>query len=343
MPRCPLPLTSVFMSFEMPFAIRSALEGRITEKMSIPALIAAAEFVSRRYRREGARDDTQGFQIRSQEEALSYAVARMPATYAAVARVLAELRRVLPGFSPQNVLDMGAGPATATLAASQVYDLSSCCLVEPNAFLRAVGQEVTTDFLPPATTTAWMAAQGDSTSWKTAIPYDLVLASYVLNEIPDAALKGYVESLWAACSGVMVIWEPGTPQGAGIIGRIRAAANTWKNTHILAPCPHAEACPLQSTDPAWCHFSVRTSRTKLHKTLKGGDAGFEDEKFSYLILSRYPAAVRPAYRLIGHPSGTKLRELQVCGPNGAETLQVSKSHPLHKRSKKLEWGDGFDV
>ena len=324
----------------MPLSLRAALEGQITDKMTIPALVAAADSVSRRYRRDTGGGNVQ---IRSREEAMAYVLARMPATYAAVTRVLTELQRVLPDFAPRNVLDMGAGPGTATLAVSQTYDLMSYYLVEPNPYLRGIGQDMVAPFWGIPSQTEWLPSRVEDVVLRKDAQFDLVVASYVFNEVPEHSVVRHVESLWSSCAGVLVLLEPGTPQGAGVIGRIRSAAMSWEGAHILAPCPHADQCPLHENDSAWCHFSVRTSRTKLHKTLKGGDAGFEDEKFSYIILSRVPAASRPAYRLIGHPSGTKLRELQVCGPNGAETLQVSKSHPLHKRSKKLEWGDGCDV
>ena len=44
-------------------------------------------------------------------EALAYAVARMPATYAACAAVFARLAEVVPDFRPTSLLDVGAGHA----------------------------------------------------------------------------------------------------------------------------------------------------------------------------------------------------------------------------------------
>jgi ribosomal protein RSM22 (predicted rRNA methylase) len=214
--------------------------------------------------------------------------------------------------------------------------LSESFLIEPNKFLKEAGQEFLSPFMAGA---EWQTGQVETI--KLDKMHDIVLASYVLNEIQPNKIGGLIQKLWTASSGILVVIEPGTPQGAGIIQRVRDFA-TAGGIEILAPCPHSAECPLKDTSSRWCHFAVRTSRTKLHKTLKGGDAGFEDEKFSYIVLSRFPATP-PTYRLIGYPSGTKLREMQVCSPKGAETLQVSKSHPLHKLSKKLDWGDGFDI
>ena len=56
----------------------------------------------------------------TQEETLGYAAARMPGCYSVASRVLDDLRWRLPEFQPGSLLDFGAGPGTATWAASQV-------------------------------------------------------------------------------------------------------------------------------------------------------------------------------------------------------------------------------
>lgn len=327
-------LTTIFMNVELPPTIRTVLESQILEKYPLSALTQAAGEVSSRYRREGQGHN---FQITSEVEALSYLAARMPATFAANTMVMSAIAKLYPAFAPTSVLDIGAGPGTSTIAARQYFDsVETAQLVEPNYHLKKAG----VDYLSaPLGNVTWTA--GKLEEFKTQNAHDLVIVSYVLNEIEPKKLGSLVEKLWAACSGVLMILEPGTPQGAGVIQAVRDLAIT-QNINILAPCPHSGECPLAGIETRWCHFSVRTSRSKLHKVLKGGDAGFEDEKFSYIVLSR-EATTPQKYRIIGHPSGTKLREVQVCSPNGAETLQVSKSHPLHKLSKKLEWGDGFDL
>lgn len=327
------------MNVDLPPRLKLALEASILEEYAISALKQAAESVSLRYRQTD-RNGTD-VQIKSKVEALSYLAARMPATFAANIMVMTEVEKKLVDFLPRTLLDIGAGPGTSSVAASYLFKtLEQIEMVEPNNYLQSAGRDVLEPFLPKP---VWIASSIEN--FKPRQLYDIIVASYVLNEISEEKWKPIIQKFWDSCSGVMMILEPGTPQGAKIIQSIRNWA-VEKQVHILAPCPHSHTCPLSalsdSESGAWCHFAVRTARSKLHKILKGGEAGFEDEKFSYIILSRILSETEP-YRLIGHPSGSKLREMQVCGPKGAETLQVSKSHPLHKKSKKLEWGDSFDV
>ena len=51
----------------------------------------------------------------------------------------------------------------------------------------------------------------------------------------------------------------------------------------MAPCPHNAACPMNEDD--WCHFSGRVSRSRIHRQLKSGELGYEDE---VLVHSRCP-------------------------------------------------------
>ena len=45
--------------------------------------------------------------------------------------------------------------------------------------------------------------------------------------------------------------------------------------------------------PDWCHFTQRLPRSRAHKQIKGAELPFEDEKFSYVALTRAPVARIP--------------------------------------------------
>ncbi len=99
--------------------------------------------------------------------------------------------------------------------------------------------------------------------------------------------------MWAKTNDTLLIVEPGTPSGYQRI--LDARAQLIKNgAHVIAPCPHDDACPL--VKPDWCHFSQRLQRSRVHKQLKSAELPYEDEKFIYVALSRAPVAQRPVAR-----------------------------------------------
>lgn len=281
-------------------------------KIDRAALTKAAADVSARY-----RDRERGLAIQNDTEALAYAIARMPATRAAVERVLAQI-----DTAPRTILDFGAGPGTAAMAAMDRWPDAKTTLVEPNAAMRSIAQTL----LPNA---AYADAPQSA---------EMVIAAYVLNEMPDAI--GTAEKLWNTCTGTLVLIDTGTPAGSVMMRGVRDRLIAL-GAHIHGPCPHHLECPFARETEGWCHFSVRLERSRLHKQLKGADLGYEDEKFTYLIAGR---TLRPmnASRIIGYPRIGKVMGLSLCNPDGhLSDAQIAKRDVRYKQAKKSKWGDVF--
>ena len=119
---------------QLPAALKIALE-EVTKDAG--SLRAASDAVSERYR---GRDGS--LQIQNSAEARAYLATRFPATYAAARRSMDILKAVVPDFQPRRMLDVGAGPGTVACAACDVWNLTDLTLLEPNAHLRAAGQEM---------------------------------------------------------------------------------------------------------------------------------------------------------------------------------------------------------
>lgn len=327
---------------QIPPILRQTLETYATN-FSRKELITAGARISKRYRRLDQEDVMLG--IHSNIEAMAYGATRMPATYAAVSRTLAALKQGLQDFSPITILDVGAGPATATFAALDDYpSLSKLTLIELNTYLLQFGEKLLHTIYPQLQP-IWL--KQDISLAQLNGQYDLVLCTYVLNEIEQEKGKSAVEAslkkLWQSTAGVLVLVEPGTSAGYTSLMERRQ----WlieAGAFIVAPCPHSKSCPLvghQSTKEKWCHFSVRVERSKLHRELKQDAVlSYEDEKFSYLIVARQQATPIEQ-RLIGHPRGTKLVEVDACLHSGeVKHLHIGKSHPKYKIFRKAQWGDG---
>lgn len=315
---------------DLPAELKAALE-RKTQGLSHSDAARRAASISDNYRGGGNSKP-----ISSEADALAYALARMPATYAAIAATLNALYEQRPDFEPLSLLDVGAGPGTASWAAAQRFDtLDRFIALDANAALHALALDLAADSsrLPQL-----HYQRGDvMTVIGEATPSDLVIASYVINEIADPTRARLVEAMWDKTKDMLLIVEPGTPAG---YERIIAARSQLiaKGAHIVAPCPHDAACPL--TPPDWCHFSQRLQRSRAHKHLKGAELPFEDERFSYVAVSRTPAAEYLA-RVLSRPSVTKIAvTAKICTADGIKIANVPhRDKKSYMRAKKWNWGD----
>jgi len=321
-----------------PDKLQIALNNEI-DSITHEELINAAQAISLRYR---SRDNQHGKHfIQSRNEALAYAVARMPATYGAVYSALNYSLNGLedPLSDITSLIDIGAGTGSATWAANELLALNSNMCIEYDEFMKNLGK-------------ALMAHNTDlsgKTQWKSLnivtddIPgkADLVIASYVLNELRENEQQEIADKLWGLAKKLLLFVETGTPDGFRVLNRIREKLLKY-NAHILAPCPHNNACPIKDDD--WCHFTCRIQRNRLHRMAKGGEAPFEDEKYSYLAVAK--EAVHSDFaRIMRHPKvGKGHVGLVVCTNDGIKQITISKRNgDIYKIAKKASCGDKIEL
>ena len=297
------------------------------------ALRDRAERISAHYRERGASSGVIG----DARDALAYALSRMPATYAAVAAVLEEMQARAPGFAPASMLDAGAGPGTAAWAAAEAFPRMRTTLLDHNpAFLDLAGALAEHTAVGEVT-----LERGDLGRTATTTRYDLVTCAYALTELGEGQALAAAERLWAACDGALAIIEPGRPKDFERLLAIRRLLLEQGAT-LVAPCPQQNECPLAAPD--WCHFSVRLSRSREHMRMKGGTLGFEDEKFSYLVVTRPGLGVAAPARVLRRPEENKFSvTLALCTPHGLEQRVVaSRDKVAFKAARKADWGDAID-
>ena len=306
------------------------------------ALEAVAAGYARGTLEKDARTISEAYRLRTGEgkrlltkesEAAAYALSRMPATVEAAKAALAEALAAT-GLSPKTMLDCGAGTGAVTFAADALLDLEHAVCLEREAAMRAVGQKLMEQ--AGGICADWAAC--DLTAGEPLPRAELVCEGYMLGELEAGMRLRVAEKLWDACEKMLVLIEPGTPQG---FANLRAARErlTALGAFVAAPCPEgSETCPMKGEN--WCHFAVRVQRTRLHKALKGGDAPYEDEKFCYLALTREKPGNPCRARLLRHAQIGPGRILMPVCENGAEkTLTVTKKDPLWKRARKIKWGE----
>ncbi len=166
---------------------------------------------------------------------------------------------------------------------------------------------------------------------------DLVIAAYALAELPLPRIAAAARGLWAASQAMLAIVEPGTPAG---FARIRAVRDTLlaEGAVPVAPCTHAQSCPMAGED--WCHFSVRLARSRAHMHAKAARVPFEDERFAYVVLARDGQPSGGA-RIIAPVVHTRPgASFRLCTEGTIETVQIARRDKAsYKRMRKLEWGD----
>ena len=294
-------------------------------------VLCAARELSEAYRRGS------GTRLSGSTQALAYSIARMPATYAAIRRVLGE---VAPRLSPaRSLLDLGGGPGTAMWAAAECFPLlERITTVERDPAMVELGRSLAMESGHAVVRQAvWRVEDLGRTD---PGEHDLVVLGYVLAELSAAQATSLLRRIWPAAQTLVVV-EPGTPAG---FERVLAARSFLleSGAGLVAPCPHQLQCPMAAAAD-WCHFAQRVERTSLHRLAKGGSLGHEDEKFSYVAAIR-GQVVLPHARIVRHPMKHPGHvQLTLCTEGRLQRETVAKSQKdRYRAARKAEWGDAWE-
>ena len=318
----------------LPAALAAAVSARVRPEM----LGAAAARLSVGYR----ANLTSRQAVPDAAGVAAYAASRMPATYAAVTAAFDRLAAARPDFAPETVLDLGAGPGTASWAAATLWpSVASITMVEASADFRLLAADLA--HAGPAALERADIRRGDLAQLSSLPdgPFDLAVVAYALTELELAAAERLVADL-VGRAGRVVIVEPGTPRDHGRLMMARQAA-LKAGARVVAPCPHAGPCPLPPDD--WCHTSVRVERSRAHMRLKGGTVPFEDERYAYLVLEPKTLAAdedENGGRILRPPRPSKHEiAFSLCRADGTlgEARVASRDRAAFKRAGKLDWGD----
>ena len=127
--------------------------------------------------------------------------------------------------------------------------------------------------------------------------------------------------MWAQARHALVVIEPGTPAG---YARIIALRQQLIAAGAMSPRPARTNKPCPLIAPDWCHFAQRLPRSRDHRQVKGAEVPFEDEKFSYVVLT----ARRPRHvdaRVLAPPDVTKAEiTAKLCTADGVALANVAR-------------------
>lgn len=230
---------------------------KLLKENQISKVVEDSQILSNRYRNNNGN----GKKLLVQKsEAISYAISRMPATYAAVSSVLEQISE---NYKEEltTMLDVGAGTGAVVWAINDKNICNDIKCLEREESMISIGKQLMQDSELNKVTWEKFDILQDEIKEKA----DLVITSYMINELPKEMKQKAVEKLWKATNKLLVIIEPGTPAGFANILEIR------KNIldaggYIVAPCCCLGECPISKDD--WCAFYARIARSSAHRQAK---------------------------------------------------------------------------
>jgi ribosomal protein RSM22 (predicted rRNA methylase) len=272
----------------------------------------------------------------SPAERAAYLVVRFPSTFTVAKAVWRAFAHVTPQGSIRSVLDAGAGPGTASLAAHDILDAGTrYTYVERDAGWRDAARSLAASCnLKPIIRATALAPDMKLDA------HDIVVASYALNELAPADRPAIVDALWRAASQALIVIEPGTPKGFDVVRTAREAVLAVGG-HAAAPCTHDAVCPMSTAD--WCHRPERVARSAAHRGAKRAQLAYEDEKFSFIILTRAEPARRAAARIVRKPIRNAGHvHLDLCAEEGLKRITVARSDgAAYRQARDAIWGGAW--
>lgn len=314
---------------DIPQELKIALENQLVGIKS-NKIIESSQEISNKYR-NNAGDGK--ILVNRQEQALSYAISRMPSTYCAI---YSALNHTLANYSEQikTCYDIGTGTGAATWAINQLLDFKKTKCFEKEDVMMDIGKKLMEESkLKEQVEWNKLDILTEDISEKA----DLVITSYMINELPEFSRNEIIKKLWNITNKILLIIEPGTPAGFKNVLKAREILLN-EGAYIIAPCSHQKKCQIQEED--WCSFYVRVNRSGIQRLAKKGELGYEDEKFSYIAFSKTPInSYKP--RILRHPQIHQgYVKIKICTNNGIEEKTYSKKDgKTYKKMRKLDAGD----
>ena len=263
---------------------------------------------------------------------LAYLAHHFPMHATKVAVLVSEAMEAwTPPPGPLRLLDVGAGPLSATAGAMVALGRPAQTLaVDHVGAMMQLGAQAVRHLSPHTNVTLKVADVSVVPALMAQHQPHLTVVANVLGELGPATRAAWLHQVVAALppQGHLLLLEPGTRLHAWALAQDRAALLARGKVHVWAPCIGHPTCPMASgTD--WCHADRPVAWPEAYTQL-AARAGIDARhlKFSHLWLSPQPpppAGNAPTLRLVGGPmqaAGDRLLRY-ACGPRGRVTLQAN--------------------
>lgn len=250
----------------------------------------------------------------------------------------------VPSDQPLRVLDVGAGPLTASIALALTLPADAklqIVAIDGATPMLEDGRALLRQLRPNADIRLITGNLRDARLFREfKAPFDVILVANVLNEWQQGGgrkmpVEQYVQQLLQtqlAENGVALLVEPATREASHQLIDVREAVVTEGELAILSPCMGQAPCPLSSASMRdWCHAEQPWQRPSLVRELDDAIGHRRSTlKYSHLVLARRPQPKTPRdrYRVIGGPmrAGGQFRRY-LCGVDG-KVVATTAEHDL---------------
>jgi ribosomal protein RSM22 (predicted rRNA methylase) len=239
--------------------------------------------------------------------------------------------------APLQLLDLGCGAGASSLAAAFALRARPMALTALDHSPAAVAtlRQIFHDCAPLWPHATLDARTDDARADGLPGPFDVILASFVLNELfPADELRGATRWLRRQLqrlspNGLLVVIEPAGAAPSTRLQRLRDTLVHDPTLTLAAPCLHRHPCPMLAANQGFCH-DVRSWRVpdSVHLINRRLFRSVQDLKFSLLAVRRappaQPAAPDDRFRLVAPMSRAKGRLLTrgCCADGTLRTLEL---------------------
>lgn len=291
--------------------------------------------ISKKYREENINSSSV---VCNDKQALSYVASRMSETSAIIDNVLKTISKVIDFKDIKVALDLGSGTGSVLWALENYFNDVKIIAIEKEKSMQKYAKILCKDL---NFNIEYILEDVLSDNVKNISGCDLVIESFMLNEMTEKDVVKALDLMMDKCNKYILLVEPGTPKSYQKMMKIRDYVLS-KNLKVLLPCMHSEKCPLNND---YCNFSVRLNRSKSLKDIKGGELGYEDEKYFYLLFSKENNSINVNNMVVRKPIIRKsCIDLKLCNSSGkVNNITITKKDKENYiKAKKLKHGDLFN-
>jgi len=221
-----------------------------------------------------------------------------------------------------RILDIGAGPATTALAASDISRDIEIVAVDRNRHILEDGMRLVSMYARGKVLFKSVCMEINPKSirrFKFEPPFDHIILSNVLSEMGLLEeRKALIFQLMGMLKddGTIILIEPALQKTTRELMRLRDLV-VAEGVHVVSPCLGGSSCPmLVANKRDWCHMYLEWERPEIIEEVDRLIGNKKDYiKFSYLILSRRAVGRQKGlYRVVSSPIFSKGRiDILLCG------------------------------